>query len=426
MKRGILFSSFFLLFSASSAFNITKLLEKQSDFSNFNNLLSETKLADEINRRSTITILAVDNGAAGGLSGKSSDLTKKILSVHVVLDYYDTDKLKKIFKSNKSATLTTLFQSTGEARKEQGFITVSVKDNQISFGSAAKGNNGDNHVSLVKSVISQPYNISVLQVGSIIDVPDIENSGSAPAHSPKSAKAPSPSKSKKEGDDGAPSPSDDDESSSDKASAPSKKNHDKDSASAPTPSSPAPSAASRTRGIVAVGAAVLIMMGEAIVPLFEEGHCSLNWCKGKIMEVSFLFQDHDVSHKRPTEQNLFGIVQGGLAANSAHLSHNSMVLPENISVKRNSCLPSTQVAKRCSLTDETSKRRGNPTDQRTLKFRIKMNPDNTARKNVAIYSGLGLGSPSSSLENSPEESKEMIPPSQVIVNDSPTNIIQAS
>ncbi|KAM1573643.1 hypothetical protein ACFX1Z_043090 [Malus domestica] len=132
------------------------------------------------------------------------------------------------------------------------------------------------------------------------------------------------------------------------------------------------------------------------------------------------------AHKRPTEQNLFGIVQGGLAANSAHLSHNSMVLPVNISVKRNSCLPSIQVAKRCSLKDETSKRQGNPTDRRTLKFRIKMNPDNTARKNVAIYSGLGLGSPSSSLENSPEESKEMIPLSQVIVNDSPTNIIQAS
>ncbi|KAB2619181.1 fasciclin-like arabinogalactan protein 14 [Pyrus ussuriensis x Pyrus communis] len=283
MEHGILFSSFFLalflLFSTSSAFNITKILEKQSDFSNFNSLLSETKLANEINKRKTITVLAVDNGGVGGLSGGSSDLTKKILSVHVVLDYYDTDKLKKLFKSNKSVTLTTMFQSTGQARHQQGFITVSVKDNHISFASAYKGNNnGGNHVNLVKSVVSQPYNISVLQVGSIIDVPDIENTDSSPAQSPKSAKAPSPSKSKKGGDDGAPSPSEDDESSSDKAPAPSKKKHDKDdkgekssppkpsdddsssdSAPAPAPSSPAPSAASRTRGIVAVGAAVLFM-----------------------------------------------------------------------------------------------------------------------------------------------------------------------
>lgn len=261
------FLAFFSSPSSVSAFNITKLLEKQSDFSNFNNLLSQTKLADEINRRSTITILAVDNGGAGGLSGESSDMAKKILSVHVVLDYYDQDKLKKIFKSNKSATLTTLFQSTGQARREQGFIKVSVNNGQISFESAAKGGNG-NSVNFVKSVVSQPYNISVLQVGSIINVPDMESSSSGPASSPKSAKAPSPSKSKKDdSDDEAPSPSDE-------APAPSKhkgkgKGNDKssppvsaDSASdstAPTPSAPAPSAASRTREIMAVGAGVVIM-----------------------------------------------------------------------------------------------------------------------------------------------------------------------
>ncbi|KAM2656927.1 hypothetical protein EV1_012362 [Malus domestica] len=111
-------------------------------------------------------------------------------------------------------------------------------------------------------------------------------------------------------------------------------------------------------------------------------------------------------------------------ANNAHFSHNSRVLPGDISVKRNSCLPFVQVAEGCSLKDETSNRQGNPTDQRTLKVRIKMNPDNTVRKNVAIYSGLGLSSPSSSSENSPEECKEMIPPSQAIVDDTTTNIIQ--
>lgn len=110
--------------------------------------------------------------------------------------------------------------------------------------------------------------------------------------------------------------------------------------------------------------------------------------------------------------------------NSAHLSHNSRVPPRDISVKQDSCVPSTQVAERCSLKDETLNKLGNPTDLRTLKVRIKMNSDTTARKNVAIYSGLGLNSPSSSLENSPEESGDMPPPSQVTVDESPTNIIQ--
>lgn len=111
-------------------------------------------------------------------------------------------------------------------------------------------------------------------------------------------------------------------------------------------------------------------------------------------------------------------------ASSAQLSHNSRVPPRDISVKQDSCVPSTQVAERCSLKDETLNKSGNPTDLRTLKVRIKMNSDNTARKNVAIYSGLGLNSPSSSLENSPEESGDMPPPSQVTVDESPTNIVQ--
>lgn len=121
--------------------------------------------------------------------------------------------------------------------------------------------------------------------------------------------------------------------------------------------------------------------------------------------------------------NALPIVRLGTASSSARLSHNSRALG-GVSVKEGSCVPSTQVAERCSLKDETSNRSGNSTDQRTLKVRIKMNSDNTARKNVAIYSGLGLNSPSSSFGNSPEESGEMPPPSQVTVDESPTDIIQ--
>ncbi|KAL2345391.1 hypothetical protein Fmac_006676 [Flemingia macrophylla] len=65
-------------------------------------------------------------------------------------------------------------------------------------------------------------------------------------------------------------------------------------------------------------------------------------------------------------------------------------------------------------------------DQKTLKFRIKMGPDNlSARKNAAIYSEIGLDvSPSSSLDDSPSESEGISRGPQVSPFESPTIILQ--
>ncbi|OAY52629.1 fasciclin-like arabinogalactan protein 14 [Manihot esculenta] len=177
-----LFFSFFLLFFTVSAFNVTELLSDHSDFSNFNDKLSRTKLADTINHRKSITILAVDNGNLSPLDGLSSDAQKRVLSLHVILDYYDAAKLKKIAK--KSATLTTLYQSTGQARGRQGFLNATDRGGgQVAFGSAVAGSNLNSN--LVKSVTSKPYDISVLQVSSLIMPDSVVKSGSP-------AKAPSP------------------------------------------------------------------------------------------------------------------------------------------------------------------------------------------------------------------------------------------
>ncbi|XP_050372942.1 cysteine-tryptophan domain-containing zinc finger protein 3-like [Argentina anserina] len=116
-------------------------------------------------------------------------------------------------------------------------------------------------------------------------------------------------------------------------------------------------------------------------------------------------------------------VRPGTSSPSARFSHDSRVIG-GISSQEDLCVPSTQVAERCSLKDEMSNRSGNSSDQRTLKFRIKMNSENSSRKNIAIYSGLGLSSPSSSFGNSPDGSGEMPPASEVNVDESPTNIVQ--
>ncbi|XP_038898899.1 fasciclin-like arabinogalactan protein 14 [Benincasa hispida] len=191
----------FLLFSAASAFNITKLLSQFPDFTNFNDLLTQTKLADQINSRETITVLALDNGAISSLSGKPVDVVKRILSVHVILDYYDVQKLGKLSNDN-TTVLTTLFQASGAATNQQGFIKVkSINEGEAAFGSAVK--RAPTYSKLVKSVASQPYNISVLQITSPIQVPGIDSkatnstppppspASSSPVESPKEAPAPS-------------------------------------------------------------------------------------------------------------------------------------------------------------------------------------------------------------------------------------------
>ncbi|KAF9661961.1 hypothetical protein SADUNF_Sadunf18G0003800 [Salix dunnii] len=179
-----------LLSSTSTAFNITKILAQYPEFANFNDLLTQSGLAQEINGRETITVLALDNSSIDGLSGRPVDIARRILSAHVILDYYDQTKLSKLQKA--STIVTTLFQASGIADDRQGFLNVSKTAEGIKFGSAMKG--APLVASLVKSVYAQPYNISVLQVSEPIEAPGIENMAPPPppAAVPKKAPAPAP------------------------------------------------------------------------------------------------------------------------------------------------------------------------------------------------------------------------------------------
>ncbi|KAF5183645.1 Fasciclin-like arabinogalactan protein [Thalictrum thalictroides] len=175
------------------------ILNTYPDFSTFNNYLTQTKLCDEINRRQTITVLAVANDAMGGVQG-STDVIKRIMSNHVVLDYYDEPKLSKL--SKKSSLLTTLFQSTGDAMYQQGFLNVTdMKNGEVMFGSAVKGSSLN--AKLIKKIAAQPYNISVLQISAPIVADGIQNlNATAAAPPPKKSPSPPPSASPKK----APSP----------------------------------------------------------------------------------------------------------------------------------------------------------------------------------------------------------------------------
>ncbi|KAK8527096.1 hypothetical protein V6N13_084967 [Hibiscus sabdariffa] len=159
----LLIFSLVLLFQASNAHNITRLLAKHPSLSTFNQYLTLTHLALEINHRSTITVLALDNAAMSSLLAKSPSIltVKSLLSFHVLLDYFGAQKLHQL--GNGTALVATMLQATGAAPGASGLVNITdFKGGKVGFGREDNGGNLDSF--FVKSVEEIPYNISVIQI----------------------------------------------------------------------------------------------------------------------------------------------------------------------------------------------------------------------------------------------------------------------
>ncbi|WOK99815.1 hypothetical protein Cni_G08527 [Canna indica] len=160
-------------------YNITKILAQHPEFSTFNHYLSITHLANDINRRLTITVLAVDNaGMADVLSRHYSLLTiRNVLALHVLTDYYGAKKLHQLTKGSTLAS--SIFQSSGHAPGTTGYINISDhRAGKVSFITEDAG--GASPVSFVKSIKEMPYNLSILQVNRIMSSPEAEAPVAAP------------------------------------------------------------------------------------------------------------------------------------------------------------------------------------------------------------------------------------------------------
>jgi hypothetical protein len=136
------------------------------------------------------------------------------------------------------------------------------------------------------------------------------------------------------------------------------------------------------------------------------------------------------SHNRKAPSNMPPSARIGNASHSSNSFRNVRSASVDVSAKKDSGVSSNDVVGRCTLKDDTAIKKGNSTDQRTLKFRLKMNSNFLAQKTAEIYSGLGLDdSPSSSMEHSPVESEGTPPPppppvSKANAEDSEIGIIQ--
>ncbi|KAI4329838.1 hypothetical protein MLD38_028179 [Melastoma candidum] len=169
-SAGILCAAFLALCltaTPSHAHNITRILAKHPEFSTFNHYLTLTHLAGEINRRLTITVLALDNSAMSSVLDKHLSIgsLKNVLSLHVLVDYFGTKKLHQI--SDGTTLTSTMFQATGAAAGTSGYINITdLKGGKVGFG--AEDNAGQLSSVFVKSVEEIPYNISVLQISEVI------------------------------------------------------------------------------------------------------------------------------------------------------------------------------------------------------------------------------------------------------------------
>ncbi|KAL0008823.1 hypothetical protein SO802_010325 [Lithocarpus litseifolius] len=161
------------LLPSSNAHNITQILAQHPEFSTFNHYLTITHLASEINRRLTITVLAVDNAAMSSLLSKHLSVytIRNVLSLHVLADYFGSKKLHQI--TNGSALTSSMFQATGSAPGSSGYVNVTdLKGGKVGFG--AEDNNGNLDAVYVKSVKEIPYNISVLQISQVLTSTEAE------------------------------------------------------------------------------------------------------------------------------------------------------------------------------------------------------------------------------------------------------------
>ncbi|KAK4279088.1 hypothetical protein QN277_016843 [Acacia crassicarpa] len=177
----VLSFTFLLLLSTSHAHNITTILAKHPEFSTFNHYLSATHLANDINRRQTITVLAIDNAAMSSLLDKHLSLPtlKNVLSLHVLVDYFGSKKLHQI--TNGTTVASSMFQATGAAAGTSGYVNITnLKGGKVGFG-ADVTDGSPLHSFYVKSVDELPYNISVLQISQGLTSADAEAPTAAPS-----------------------------------------------------------------------------------------------------------------------------------------------------------------------------------------------------------------------------------------------------
>uniref|UniRef100_A0A0D9X6N2 FAS1 domain-containing protein n=1 Tax=Leersia perrieri TaxID=77586 RepID=A0A0D9X6N2_9ORYZ len=167
--------------AAAEGYNITKILGDHPEYSQFNKLLTETRLAGDINRRRTITVLVVANGDMGALSSGHYTLPtlRHILEMHILVDYYGAKKLHQLARADTASS--SMFQESGSAPGTTGYVNITQhRGGRVSF-TAEDAADSATPSSFVKSVKEIPYDLAVLQISKPLSSPEAEAPVAPPA-----------------------------------------------------------------------------------------------------------------------------------------------------------------------------------------------------------------------------------------------------
>ncbi|KAI5058521.1 hypothetical protein GOP47_0026691 [Adiantum capillus-veneris] len=162
-----------LLCAARANNNITEILASHPSHSTFSRLCKETGVAAAIFSRSTITVLVPPDSVLDPIVqqySSDSNTLYDVVSFHVLLDYFDTAKFKAITKGTTLST--TLYQTTGQADGQDGFVNITVKGSSIHI---ARTDGGMSTV-VQNELYKAPYNISVVSISTVL----VPNGISAP------------------------------------------------------------------------------------------------------------------------------------------------------------------------------------------------------------------------------------------------------
>uniref|UniRef100_A0ACD5U2F8 Uncharacterized protein n=1 Tax=Avena sativa TaxID=4498 RepID=A0ACD5U2F8_AVESA len=158
-----------LLASSAAAVDVEAVLAPFPDLAGFARLLASSPVARELAGRSSLTLLAVPNAdlpqsPSSFAAAAGADLAD-VLRYHVLLEYISPADLRRLPAAGK--LVTTLFQTTGRASADLGAVNVTAAGPNLGVVRSPAPFPASN-ATVLGSITSVPYNLSVLAVNGLI------------------------------------------------------------------------------------------------------------------------------------------------------------------------------------------------------------------------------------------------------------------
>ena len=154
----------------ANAQKVEDLLAPYPNYSIFRQLLISTGIINEVDMRSSLTFLMPDNAVLNTFVASHQTLTAQevadALRYHVLLQYLDVATLQTL-AYQKGSQVTTLYQTTGRANGQDGFVNITgMANNVIDVSAAAPGS--PPQAAIITNVTAAPYNYSFFQIDNVL------------------------------------------------------------------------------------------------------------------------------------------------------------------------------------------------------------------------------------------------------------------